>query len=313
MSVGKPRRHRSRAREREGGIIPIIKIIHITVQTRNHQSQKSNPIKRKSQFRHPITLRAEGESRRGTPKITTHHSNHSHHSSDNPLQDPDGVERATILALSERQELPRRLGKTGPVGERTKTLSFVFIGRSRYRSQRRYSSNLRIVQPKRKQTDRQTTAQAFPARRTGEGGGVIIPIIKIIHITVQTRSHQSQKSNPIKRKSKFRQRIRGRGGGGGIIPIIKIIQITVQTRNNQSQNQSSNNAHGGEGGSFQSLQSFTSQFRQEANNHKNQTQSSENQSSDNAHNGGGRASFQSLKSLPSQFRQPTLDNQLHTF
>ncbi len=95
------------------------------------------------------------------------------------LQEADGAERATILALSERQELPRRLGKTGPVGERNKTLSFVFIGRSRYRSQRRSSSNLRIVQPKRKQTDRQTTAQAFPARHTGE----------------DTSTHEDQTSN----------------------------------------------------------------------------------------------------------------------
>ncbi len=38
-------------------------------------------------------------------------------------------------------------------------------------------------------------------------------------------------------------------------------------------------------GSFQSLKSLKSQFRQEATNHKNQTQSPENQSSDNAHKG----------------------------
>ncbi len=152
----------------------------------------------------------------------------------------------------------------------------------------------------------------MPPARKGEreGGGGIIPIIKIIQITVQTTSHQS-KNQTLSSENQSSDNAHGRGEG--IIEIIEIIRITVQTRNHQSQNQSSDNAHGGRGGIIEIIEIIhitvqtTSQQSQKSNPIKRKSKLRQRAQ------GGGRASFQSLKSFPSQFRQPTLDNQLHTF
>ena len=112
------------------------------------------------------------------------------------------------------------------------------------RSQTRQPPSIKKITPNQAKIKVQTA---------GEGTGGIIPIIKIILITVQTRGtgtdnhHQSKKSHPIKRKSQFRQQATGHHphhsvrqqtageGTGGIIPIIKIIKITVQTNSVRQQ------------------------------------------------------------------------------